>query len=244
MTKRKNSDLLNDTGWSGTNYTKCHDSHKELPMGKGVILGASCNYPRPGYDIYIGFDYGMRLPAPPLPWEPAPVDTAQQAIHAKFEIQDMGVPKDFEAFSRMILWVCDQLHAGKRIHIGCIGGHGRTGLVLAAIRCVMEDDQNAGQWVRDNHCKKAIESQVQVEFLQKHYGITPVKASKGWSAGSFDNKYGGGMGMSGKSSNGKALKKDYSLLASKGTTGNDGAVGNDLTDGTLITCMRTPLTLF
>ncbi|HEY0819765.1 MAG TPA: hypothetical protein VGD46_13360 [Rhizobacter sp.] len=218
------SELDRKDGWHGKgSYGKCHEKHPELTLGGGVILGASCNAPRAGYDVYVGFDWGMKMPFPPAPWNPlqAPADTA---VHAKFEIQDMNVPKDKDEFDRMVAYLIDQLAMGKRVHIGCIGGHGRTGLVLAVLVKTILGEEDAIEWVRTNHCKKAVETSQQVDWLHTHYGIKKAKASKGWSESSFEGKYGGkgsskstggfgdylkseggGMGMSGKSPNGKAI---------------------------------------
>jgi hypothetical protein len=38
--------------------------------------------------------------------------------------------------------------------------------------------EDAITWVRGNHCHKAVESQAQIEWLHKHYGITKVKPTK------------------------------------------------------------------
>lgn len=171
-----------------TPSVRCHVSHKELEFGKGILLGASCGSPRPGYDIYIGFDYGMTFEHQGFPWEVSE-DTV---IEFQYHITDMEAPKSPKQFKKMITWVCSQLHEGKRIHAGCIGGHGRTGLFLAAVRAEFDGDLDAGNWVRKNHCQKAIESKSQIKFLFKHYGIKKIKPSKkeykGWVEGSLSSK--------------------------------------------------------
>lgn len=190
-TKNGFHDYLSDT-WDGNRWGKsakagpsCHASHPELSIGGGTLVGASCNYPRAGYDVYVGFDWGMRIPAPPAPWNPGTEAAAPAAIHAKFEITDHSVPKDKAEFDRMLAWLTDQLAAGKRVHIGCIGGHGRTGLVMAALAKTILGKEDAIEWVRERHCKKAVESTSQVDWLHQHYGIKKAKGSKSWSSHSY-----------------------------------------------------------
>ena len=84
----------------------------------------------------------------------------------------------------MVTWVCNQLGKGKRVHVGCIGGHGRTGLFIAAVRAEYNGDKNATTWTRQNHCVNAVETQTQIDFLFKHYKVKKLAPSKknykGW----------------------------------------------------------------
>lgn len=59
----------NHLGSSGK--PRCYTKHKDLTFGKkgGVLVGASCSTPRDGYDIYIGFDGGMKFNHQQFPWE-------------------------------------------------------------------------------------------------------------------------------------------------------------------------------
>ena len=150
--------------------------HKELVFGKGVILGGSCLHPAKGYDIYVGLDTGMDTETMHFPWD--------DKVGFLYRITDMQSPKSPKSFSKLISWLCLALDKGKRIHVGCVGGHGRTGLVLAAIAKEINCEMDAITWVRDNYCKKAVETQSQVNFLHKHYGIKKVEMSKTSCSGS------------------------------------------------------------
>ena len=215
-------DLFSSVGGGGKIKPRCHTTHKMLKFGKGRLLGASCGSPHKGYDIYIGFDWGMEFQHEVYPWE----TKKDPVIEFQFRIPDMGVPKSPKEFKKMITWVCSQLHKGKRIHVGCIGGHGRTGLFLAAVRAEFNDDKDAGNWVREHHCKRAIESQTQINFLYKHFGIKKIKPSKtsykGWvdktgarhhilKSNKFDKYLGNGVGNPEKNvipfTGGKAYKQ-------------------------------------
>ena len=78
----------------------------------------------------------------------------------------------------MVKWLAKQVEAGKKVHVGCIGGHGRTGLVLAALARVMIDEKDAIAYVRKNYCHKVVETTAQVNFLAKHWGIAKADPSK------------------------------------------------------------------
>lgn len=161
---------------------RCYTTHKDLSFGKkgGVLVGASCSAPRDGYDIYIGFDGGMKFNHQQFPWE----KSKDSVIEFQFRITDMSAPKSPAKFKKMVTWVCAQLGKGKKIHVGCIGGHGRTGMFMAAVRAEYNGDKNAGAWARQKHCVNAIESQAQINFLFKHYKIKKLAPSKknykGW----------------------------------------------------------------
>ena len=59
-----------------------------------------------------------------------------------------------------------------RVLIHCIGGHGRTGtllVILSSLSGALKGDPVS--WVRENYCKKTIETQEQIEYLQKDIHI-------------------------------------------------------------------------
>lgn len=153
---------------------RCHSYHKPLQFGDGVLLGGACGSPRSGYDIYIGFDGGMQFNHSAYPWE----TDDDAVIEFQYRITDMCAPKSPKVFIKMVDWIVEQLHAGKRIHMGCIGGHGRTGLVIAAVKKVWDGEEDAIAWTRKNHCKKSVESESQVGFLVKHFGCKAAKPTK------------------------------------------------------------------
>ena len=157
---------------------RCYESHPPLPLVDAVgtynIYGGSCSDPVVlDADIYIGFDY-MRAKHFQYPWNPA----TSTVIEIAFPITDMRAPSNPEEFKKMITWVCNQLREGKKIHAGCIGGHGRTGTFLAAVVAEFTGEKDAITYVRANYCKKAVESVEQIKFLGAHYGILPVQGSK------------------------------------------------------------------
>jgi hypothetical protein len=151
---------------------RCYESHPALPIGNYFIYGGSCAYPAvKDADIYIGLDHNSRQTTGAYPWN-------NKRVEVHFPITDMSAPKDAEEFKKMVEWTALQLIAGKKVHAGCIGGHGRTGTFFAALVTHMTGEKDSITYVRKNYCDHAVESESQVKFLMKHYGITKVAGYK------------------------------------------------------------------
>ena len=163
--------------FSGTSMsTRCYESHPVLKIGKGKLYGGSASHPKvTDADIYVALQSGSTSGKQSDPWE------AQNVVEVRYSIDDMDAPKNVTRFKKMITWLCNQLQKGKTVHVGCIGGHGRTGTVLSAIVAEGAGKKDAIQWVREHYCKKAVESTSQVEFLKKHYGVSSVTPTKSGS---------------------------------------------------------------
>lgn len=162
-------------GWDSHAHVvkKCYESHPALPVGEYVIYGGSCAYPVvTDADIYVALDF-MRAPISAQPWNPP-----DGKLHTAFYIPDMKAPTDPAEFKRMVTWLAAQLIAGKKVHVGCVGGHGRTGTVLAALVNEMTGEADAITYVRTNYCHKAVESAAQIHFLHEHFGIKKAKPTK------------------------------------------------------------------
>jgi hypothetical protein len=166
-TKGKNGDLFNGK----TGGYVCYQTHPSLKLGTHVVYGGNAQYPVvKDADIYVsltGYNEGHGS----YPWEEIPI------IEIDFKITDMCAPSNPQQFKKMIQWLVEQLNTGKKIHVGCQGGHGRTGVVLSAMAAVM-GIEDATNYVRTHYCKKAVESKEQVDFLAKHFGIKPVAPTK------------------------------------------------------------------
>lgn len=174
-------------GKPGYAYTPCAATHPPLPIktsdGKTFkVYGGSCLHPYvKDADVYIGLDTGMAMTNQSYPWTPG--------YEVFYKITDMSVPKDPETFKQLIDWTEARVRAGDKVHIGCIGGHGRTGMVLAALYAQMTGRKNkAIQEVRAAYCDSAVESSEQVTFLQTHFGIGHASPAKDWGAyGNYGN---------------------------------------------------------
>lgn len=161
-------------GGNPRSFKRCHHSHPVIKLDKGEIIGGSCRDIRKGYDIYVGLDWEMAYHPNGFPWSKPRVEL----LH--YPIPDGGIPGNVPIFKQMVTWLCNQLQEGHKVHIGCIGGHGRTGLLLSAIVAELGISKDAIQWVRANHCKKAVESETQVEFLMTHYAVSKASPSKSY----------------------------------------------------------------
>jgi len=166
-------------------YVKCAHTHPPLKIevaGKDscytVYGGAASDPVHANLDIYVALDHGTAHDKLAYPWH-----GTRQFIY--FPISDMSVPKDPVEFRAMIDWLADQVMGGKSVHVGCIGGHGRTGMVLAALASVLGGHTDAITYVRDRYCKKAVETTEQANWLTKHFGIKKVAGAKqGYHGGS------------------------------------------------------------
>ncbi len=157
----------------------CYLTHKPVKLGEGTLLGGRCSDPiTEDADVYIAFDV-MTYPiyARSFPW-----NAGESFL---YPIPNGHVPKNPDEFKKLVEWTCVQLEEGALVHAGCIGGHGRTGLFIAAVVAsfaLLEvprvgDLIDATTWVRENYCEKVVETPIQVDFLEEHFGIAPVTAS-------------------------------------------------------------------
>lgn len=172
-------------GGGGALAIRCYHEHPALTIkteqGEFTIYGGSCFTPVvKDADIYIGFDASMSIKKT-YPWRAE----AQGPLQLCYPITDGSVPKEVEDFKAMIGWIALQLIAHKKVHLGCIGGHGRTGLVLAALVTHMTGELDSIAYVRKNYCERAVESMEQVKWLGKHFGITPQQDSRSVRAADY-----------------------------------------------------------
>jgi len=165
------------SSWAGE---RCFHGHPALKLGAtGLqIWGGSCSFPSvKDADVYIGFDGGMRLTERHYPW----TDGAE----VLFRITDGSAPSEAAQFRKLVDWTLAQLQAGKKVHCGCVGGHGRTGTFLAALTCVAAGEPDAIAYVREHYCKKAVETKSQIDFLVKNFGIKPVEHASKHNSGAL-----------------------------------------------------------
>lgn len=169
---------------SDKGHKRCAESHRQLviPGGNGKeykITGGSVYAFKPDrFDVVISFEGSYRGSEMALPWT--------SGVEFTYRISDGSAPGNPKNFKQLVGWVAERLQEGDKVFCGCIGGHGRTGLFLAALVAHMTGEKDAIQYVRDNYCQKAVESETQVKFLGKHFGVKARDPSKphyggGWS---------------------------------------------------------------
>jgi len=81
---------------------------------------------------------------------------------------DLGVPRDPRRFKQALRWLLEQASEGRRVEIGCAGGHGRTGSTLAGLLVLQGlSPQEAIRRVRRTYCVEAIESAEQSAMIRQ-----------------------------------------------------------------------------
>ncbi len=154
---------------------RCYHSHPVVDLGlDGQFYGGSCI--EPAYrkaNIYVALDRGYRVITYGFPWN--------NGDGFLFEVRNMCAPQGKNAiiqYRKMITWLLEGMAVGRDVHVGCIGGHGRTGMVLASLVAqALPEVKNAIKWTRDHYCKKAVESEPQVAFLVQEFGCKLAKPS-------------------------------------------------------------------
>ena len=150
---------------------RCYHGHQPIVIAGYKVYGGSCSRPSvDDADIYVGLDYSFKIIDKAYPWE--------DGHSFQYLINDMQAPKDAVSFVKLIEWLAGEIKLGKKVHIGCIGGHGRTGTVLAALVAIMENRTDAISFVRKHYCTKAVESEKQIEFLVKYFSQEKAEPSK------------------------------------------------------------------
>ena len=80
---------------------------------------------------------------------------------------DFSIPDDLVLTFEQILEAVEKAQAGLKVEFGCIGGHGRTGTILAIVGVIMGmGAREAILHVRTTYCTHAIESDEQEWFVE------------------------------------------------------------------------------
>lgn len=208
-----NTQIPTVTSWDKPKHTThtpaCHTTHKPLPIVVDdvtyEIYGGSCINPIvKDMDVFVGLDAGMSRTTRMYPWV--------EGTEFLYYISDMKAPTNAEDFKLFINFLKDSLIAGKKVFVGCLGGHGRTGTVFSALVKVMTGMEDATTYVRTNYCKKAVESYEQIGFLHNHFGISKVTPTKQFAT--FGNEPAGYKKSSQKYSSIAGGGKSYSKTLS------------------------------
>jgi protein-tyrosine phosphatase len=81
---------------------------------------------------------------------------------------DFGVPNDRDAADREIRGAFERARAGERVEVACIGGHGRTGTVLACMAILAGvPAAQAVEWVRSTYCRRAVQEPSQQYWIDR-----------------------------------------------------------------------------
>lgn len=83
----------------------------------------------------------------------------------------------------LIRAILDEMEKDKLVELGCGGGHGRTGTILACLLIEAEglDPKDAINAVRERYCDEAVESLSQVTTIYAFAGEDWIRATNEWS---------------------------------------------------------------
>jgi len=136
----------------------CYVRHPVFEIRPGcVIRGGSCLAPAAAATVYIGLDEKMRF------------RNEHGVLEVLYPVPDRGVPDDIRTFRRLLHFTEACLNGDVAVHVGCVGGHGRTGLFLAALHAYMTARTDSIDEVRRQYCGMAVESDKQIEWLRQHF---------------------------------------------------------------------------
>ncbi len=120
-----------------------------------------------GIYCYSGWQNGWAAVSPGLqvPWaEP------RQTQGVYIDWPDYSIPNDDGELVEVVKWVLEELRNGTTFEAACLGGHGRTGTFIACLLVAQGiSPGEAIEYVREKHCKEAIESSKQVDYVAKFY---------------------------------------------------------------------------
>ena len=92
-------------------------------------------------------------------------DIEEKNFHVvRLPIEDFSIPKDIVQFRVSLEATIQLLKNGHNMYVHCFGGHGRTGLFLAAIKVLLGDSvEDALKWTKEN--VKGPETREQENFI-------------------------------------------------------------------------------
>ena len=132
MTQRKTGYVMDLSSWrdrSGGDFARrCYAGHPPLPLPGDRQGDLRRVLPQPRRSSM------PRSISASMPACASPGATALGAGRgALFPVRDMAAPDDAAQFRKLVEWTKGEVDAGRKVHVGCIGGHGRTGTFLAAL---------------------------------------------------------------------------------------------------------------
>jgi protein-tyrosine phosphatase len=123
--------------------------------------------PKPDFGIYLCEAWRDRLSDVWTNGVRADVPRAYPAIVVSWP--DYGTIGD-ELYERIVHIAYSKIRHGKRLDIGCHGGHGRTGVLLAGLIVAIErlPGNMAISEAKRRYCKKAIETMAQGDMVRDY----------------------------------------------------------------------------
>lgn len=123
---------------------------------------------RPNAEIYAALkadevDIWWNLAAELGDLVPAMREHAAEVLEAR--IRDYSVPEDMPAFAEQLDRVVSILGCFGRVHVSCYGGRGRTGLALACVRMMLEEEEPEAALAAAREASGGPETEAQAAFV-------------------------------------------------------------------------------
>lgn len=144
----------------GSSTLSCGEKrHSTLNLWSGTLSGGRASQPPKNTYLLVAF-------------EKVYVEERMASLVLAVDTPNMKIPTNPDRFEFALQAAQTALEAGKHVHAGCIGGHGRTGTFVACIAhragLVIGDPV---RWTREHYCRKAVESVEQERFVRKVCGF-------------------------------------------------------------------------
>jgi hypothetical protein len=104
----------------------------------------------------------------------------EHGVHAWLPILDFMVPSDKVMVKRVMRETLRAMLEGKQVFIGCMGGIGRTGLLMALL-VKMAGHPKPVQYVRAHYDSHAVETEKQVRFIRE-FDVSEVQKWFFWNS--------------------------------------------------------------
>jgi hypothetical protein len=126
----------------------------EFPDGTRVLASGwfdrSTEEQAPDFGLYLDPIWQPGWPAAQLDWP------------------DFGVPANIGTADATITEAFARARQGEGVEVGCVGGHGRTGTVLACMAVLAGvPPEQAVSWVRERYCPRAVQEPAQQYWVER-----------------------------------------------------------------------------
>lgn len=135
-----------------------HDGRRPVQVGTHVIFPGGSHYMQAA-SLFSGFDLIV------------PLDHGYQEVVPYSSLVIPGLIPDFQPPSagyKMFLQdtIIPELQGDGKVLVFCLGGHGRTGTVLAGLVALLEPDVvDPVDEIRNRYCDRAVETREQAEWI-------------------------------------------------------------------------------
>lgn len=142
--------------------------HKPLKLLNGTLTGGKILPKNVDLEVLLDLKYDFNLSI--SIYDTAGILTKQEEVVDHriiyYPIQDQRAPSSVVDTKIIVDEIITYLTNGKNVHVQCIGGHGRTGVILSCVvGTILPHIKDVVDYVRENYCEEAVESYEQHQFI-------------------------------------------------------------------------------